>query len=224
MIRALIKVTSPRCCVEVGVLDGFSTIIIGHTLKELSKGKNLEGNHGFFAYDLFEQYTYTNSKYTDVKSRIDQFGLNEFVELRKKDLFEAVNDFEHESIDFIHIDVSNTGEIINNVINSWDPKISPGGLLLFEGGSPLRDEVSWMNHYKKDKIVPVINSNVTLNTNYTSLVLHPYPSMMVCCKNIQADKETSKKFGYDDFEQGTIHGKIDDSALIRLLSGGNDRI
>tara|TARA_B100000315_G_C14546333_1_gene573405 strand:+ start:937 stop:1647 length:711 start_codon:yes stop_codon:yes gene_type:complete len=224
LIRALIKVTSPICCVEVGILDGFSTIIIGHSLKELSNGDDNDKNHCLFAYDLFEKYPYTHSKYADVKSRIDKFGLDEFIHLKQKDLFDAVNDFEPNSIDFMHVDVSNTGEIVKNVVNCWDKKIRPGGLLLFEGGSPLRDEVSWMKRYKKDKINKEIKSNNTLKTKYSCIILHNYPSMVICSKNIQVDHETWEKFKYGKFEEGARHDEMDDNDLLQFLSGNYERI
>jgi len=212
-------VTQPKCCVEVGVFEGFSAIVMGHMLKVLSQDeKGNEGGGQLFAYDLFELYPYTNAKYTDVKQRINRFGLNEFIVLRQKDLFEAVNDFGKKSIDFMHVDVSNTGETIKNVIDSWDKKIRPGGILLFEGGSPLRDEVSWMKRYNKNKISTEINSNITLNKKYTSLVLHPYPSMVICSKNIQFDHQTWSKFGFDRYKSGSRHGEIDENELIRILS------
>jgi hypothetical protein len=211
------KVTKPKCCVEVGVFEGFSAIVMGHTLKELRQDeKGMVGK--LFAYDLFELYPYTNAKYTDVKQRINRFGLNEFIELRQKDLFEAENDFGYNSIDFMHVDVSNTGETIRNVIDSWDNKIRPGGILLFEGGSPLRDEVSWMKKYNKDKISTEVNSNHTLKTKYTSLVMHPYPSMVICCKKIQFCQQTWEEFGYDRSNSANRHGEIDETELIRILS------
>ena len=222
LIRALVKVTSPKCCVEVGVLDGFSTIIIGHTLKELSANNSEdEGRCILFAYDLFEQYPYTHSKYADVQTRIDKFGLNEFIYLKQKDLYDAVHDFKPDSIDFMHIDISNTGEIIKNVLNDWDEKIRPGGILLFEGGSPFRDEVSWMKHFNKRKMGEEIILNHTLKTEYTSIVLHPYPSMLICSKNINVDQELWEKFDYGNFDDGGKHGEIDDNELLRMLSGNN---
>ena len=212
LIRSLIKVTSPKCCVEFGILDGFSTIAIGSTLKDLSGGRRR-----LYAYDLFERYPYTHAEYADVAARIDRFGLKEIIELRQKDIFEAVDDFGKESIDFMHVDISNTGDIIRNVIAKWDEKILPGGVLLFEGGSPLRDEVSWMKRYNKEKISIEINSNATLEQSYTSLVLHPYPSVVVCSKNVKVDQETWNKFGYNDYENDRRHDELDNGEFIRVI-------
>ncbi len=222
LIQSLMKVTQPKCCVEVGVFEGFSAIVMGHTLKVLSQDEKGNGRQ-LFAYDLFELYPYTNAKYTDVKQRIKRFGLSDFIELRQRGLFEAENDFGQNSIDFMHVDVSNTGETIKNVIDSWDKKIRPGGILLFEGGSPLRDEVSWMKRYNKDKISSEINSNITLKTKYTSLVLHPYPSMVICCKNIQFDQQTWEEFGYNRFNSASRHAEIDEAELICILSQNENK-
>lgn len=214
LIRSLIKVTTPKCCVEFGILDGFSTIVIAHTLKELGQ---CEGGRHLFAYDLFERYPFTHTKYADVAARIARFGLAEIIELREKEIMEAIDDFDHDSIDFLHVDVSNTGDIIRSVINKVDKKILPGGLILFEGGSPLRDEVYWMKQYNKKSISDEIKSNETIINNYTTLVLHHYPSMLICSKNISVNQATWDNFGFNDYEQKTIRDKIDEDELKRIL-------
>jgi len=38
MFQALIGITNPTVCVELGVLDGFSTVVIGSILKSLKEG------------------------------------------------------------------------------------------------------------------------------------------------------------------------------------------
>jgi hypothetical protein len=156
--------------------------------------------------------------YADVQSRIRRFGLEEFIHLKQRDLYDASYDFGLDSVDFMHIDVSNTGETIRDVVNEWDQRIRPGGLVLFEGGSPLRDEVSWMKRYNKDRIGDEINSNNMLKRRYTFLVLHPYPSMLICCKNIQVDEEAWEKYAYGDFEAGGRHDEIDEDELFKMIS------
>jgi len=39
LISSLMKVTKPKYCVDVCVFEGYSTIVIGHTLKVLSQGE-----------------------------------------------------------------------------------------------------------------------------------------------------------------------------------------
>lgn len=81
-----------------------------------------------------------------------------------------------------------------------------------------------MKRYNKEKISTEINSNITLDTKYTSLVLHPYPSMLICCKNIQFDQLTWKEFGYNRFKSESRHGEINENELISILSQNENNI
>jgi predicted O-methyltransferase YrrM len=38
IFNSLIKITQPDVCVELGVLDGFSTVAIGESLKTMGSG------------------------------------------------------------------------------------------------------------------------------------------------------------------------------------------
>ena len=63
-----------------------------------------------------------------------------------------------------HIDISNTGEIIENVINAY-----PNKTILFEGGSKERDNIEWMVKYKLKPISPI--QKEILNSNFPSISL-----------------------------------------------------
>jgi len=91
-----------------------------------------------YAYDLFEDYPYTNQKYKEVSSRMKRLDLYNEVTLKKRDIMKASRDFGSSSIDFMHVDISNSGKTILNILSVWDEKIKPGSTLIFEGGSPLR--------------------------------------------------------------------------------------
>ncbi len=78
-----------------------------------------------------------------------------------------------------------------------------------------------MKKYNKQKIFVEINSNKIIKQNYSFLVLHPYPSIIVCCKNITINKDSWHSFGYDDYEQGKRHDEIDDDTFARNLSIGH---
>mgnify|MGYP001298182870 CR=1 FL=1 len=142
LFQALINTTKPETCVEIGVLDGYSTIQIGLALKSSGTGH-------LYAYDLFEDYPYTNQKYKEVSSRMKRLDLYNEVTLKKGDIMKASRDFGISSIDFMHVDISNSGKTISNILSVWDEKIKPGSTLIIEGGSPLRDEISWMNKFNK---------------------------------------------------------------------------
>lgn len=189
-LQSLVMTQEPECCIECGILEGYSTIILSHALKKI-------GNGHLYAYDIFEDYAYARADYDKIAGLIYKHGLNDVITLRKKSLFDAAGDFRDVSIDFLHIDISNTGDIIRDALRLFDPKIKPGKLILFEGGSPLRDRVGWMDRYGKEPLFPEIGTSRILRDNYTFIVLHPYPSMLICSKNLSVNDETWKHFGYD---------------------------
>ena len=66
--------------------------------------------------------------------------------------------------DMAHIDISNTGEIIEKVIKAY-----PDKTILFEGGSKERDIIDWMVKYKA-KPLNYIQKEI-LNNNFPSISL-----------------------------------------------------
>jgi len=77
IFQCIIKIIKPIICVEFGVLDGFSTVIIGSTLKSLGSGH-------LIAYDLFENYKYKSQNYDTVNDTIKYIGLENEITLKKK--------------------------------------------------------------------------------------------------------------------------------------------
>ena len=79
--------------------------------------------------------------------------------------------------DFLHLDISNTGEVIFNTYNKLIPFIQKGSVLAFEGGSVQRDKEEWMIKYNKTPI-----TSVKTLTNYK--VINPlWPSISTITNN-----------------------------------------
>ncbi len=210
LLKALTLVSGPGVCVEVGLLDGYSMLIIGEAIRRSGQGH-------LYAYDLFEDYPYTHATYDAIADRITRFNLDKVVTLRRNDAIAAAADFDDLTLAMVHIDISNTGEIVRQAIEAWDSKLKPGGLLLFEGGSPLRDEVGWMKTFNRKAIFPELCSNSLLRENYTTTVLHPFPSMVLCSKNPTTDTAVQKELGFDLAEGRSLHGEIAEEELLRDL-------
>ena len=92
------------------------------------------------------------------------------------DYYELHNNIPNNSIDIIHIDIANNGEVYEYAIQNYLPKLSSKGVLILEGGSKDRDEVEWMNKYNKPKIQPIIEKYSKIYTiknigNHPSLTL-----------------------------------------------------
>jgi len=157
VITAHITSFKPVNCVELGVLDGYSTLSIARGL--------LENGHGYLnAYDLFEDYPFKHGMKTEVEKKIKDLGIprgSVAVYIHKLDAYEAHNQYANNTVHFLHVDISNTGETVRRIMESWDPKMVQGGIILFEGGTEERDQVDWMIRYNKN---PIINEKYVYGT------------------------------------------------------------
>ncbi len=128
----------PDVVIDFGVLDGYSTIALAMGCRFNGKGK-------VKVYDLFEDYEYNHSQFERLVKNLKEYGLIDWVEIEKKNFFDWVQEPEH--FDLLHVDISNTGDIIDLLIPLKDK-----GTILFEGGSEMRDKVGWILKYNKKPI------------------------------------------------------------------------
>lgn len=129
----------PDIVIDFGVLDGYSTICLAMGCKENGKGKVI-------AYDLFDKYEYNHAKLSRLIKNIAEYGLSDWVEIKEVNFFDWIKNPEH--FDIIHIDISNTGDILDIINDNLNGK----GTVLFEGGSEERDRVGWMKLHNKKPI------------------------------------------------------------------------
>jgi predicted O-methyltransferase YrrM len=123
--------------VEVGSWMGKSTSCMGELIKNSNK------NVKFFAVDTWEgswdepwqKETVENIKkqnsslFEVFKNNLKQCGVDEFVIPIQSTSLEAVNLFEDNSLDFVHIDAAYDYENVIADIRAWYPKVKPGGLI-----------------------------------------------------------------------------------------------
>jgi len=171
----------PINAVELGVLDGYSTVHIARGFKNLDK----VGVHKGFvtSYDLFEDYQYKHGKKEEVQNLINKEELSDYAQLKKGDAFKVHEEYEDGRVEFLHVDISNTGEIVEEIMRNWHPKMAPRGLVLIEGGSVERDEVDWMVQFNKSSIRKVINENPLITENYQCCTHLRFPSLTVLLRN-----------------------------------------
>lgn len=129
----------PDVVIDFGVLDGYSTICLALGCKENGKGR-------VKVYDLFDEYEYNHARLSTLVNNIKEYGLLDWVEIEEKNFFDWVKNPEPFSL--LHLDISNTGDILDIV---WD-NLRGKGTVLFEGGSEQRDNVGWMKIYNKKPI------------------------------------------------------------------------
>ena len=170
LFMALVDIHEPKLVVELGVLKGYA-------LNHLSNGKT-DKDCKFIGIDLFEDYEYNHASFEEVKEYFDERYPQ--VELRKQDAFEAAKDFEDESVDILHIDLSNTCDILEKAFDHWSPKVRKDGIVIFEGGSEERDNVEWMKKYNKTPIKYF--KRFIGYRGYECVTLVPFPSITICRK------------------------------------------
>lgn len=175
VFRALILAQKPKLVVECGVLDGYSTFNIAHAIRFNRQNKGIICP--FFAYDLWEDYDYKHGDFQEVEDMLKNQGLDNYCHLTEGDAFEVAQVFEDNSIDFLHMDISNHGDTLIKTLDIWGCKISDNGMIAFEGGSEERDNVEWMRKYKFASIRDMLMNNPKVYENWIFQVFHMFPSM-----------------------------------------------
>lgn len=182
IFRGHVLALEPRTVVELGVLDGYSTVAIAQGLKAVREAGGPKGH--LDAYDLFERYAFKHGDQAAVRAELVKAGVEEYVTVRQADaLTDAVETLYLDGkVQLLHVDLSNTGEILQKIIELWDPKLALGGQLLFEGGSAERDRVEWVTKFHKTPIRPELQSNPTIRAKYRVHTYQAFPSLTVLTK------------------------------------------
>jgi predicted O-methyltransferase YrrM len=149
----------PQKIIEIGILDGYS-------LEFLHKHK--PSSCTLEAYDLFDDFPHNAADYKQIKEKYPD------IVLEKGDYYNLVDRFPDGSIDILHIDVANDGDVYRFAVENYLKKISPKGIIVLEGGSSERDEVDWMRKYNKTKINPYLQS---ISDSYCITILEDFPSL-----------------------------------------------
>ena len=180
IFTAMVMAYPPYLAVELGVLHGYSTIHIALGLKRISETEGHSGH--LYSYDIFEDFPYRHGKLEDVQALLDRNGISKFVSLEKRDIWGVEEVYEEASVDLVHIDINNDGDIFNSMIELWTPKLRYGSIILFEGGSEERDNVDWMLKHNRKPIKPALESNELANSQYIYGTYSKFPSLTVLLK------------------------------------------
>lgn len=160
---ALMRVYQPESVVELGTKAGYSAYHMARGLRENNKG-------ALDCYDLWENYPFNSVPESEVT-----FNLKEFSDIVKLHNTNALDISKlHESIDVLHVDLSNDGALLNSVLPAWIPKVTQ--LIIIEGGSPERDSVDWMRKYNKEPIAPWLKTFCSEH-KLEYVTIDPFPSI-----------------------------------------------
>lgn len=171
LFKALIRTHQPKTIVEFGILDGYS---LDRFLEEI-EGSFLFGDYPgpvtVRAYDIFDDFPYhaASSSIAAHYPGVVQYG----------DYYKLPVQYESNSIDLLHIDIANDGDVYRFFFEHWLDKLSPSGFALIEGGSAERDVHDWMVKYNKPKIRPVLEH---YRNDCDIFVFEPFPSVTMVKK------------------------------------------
>jgi len=177
LFKYLIEVNKVKNAVELGILHGYSTL-------HIAKGLQLTGGH-LDSYDLFEDYKYKHGSKDEVEKMLTKNNVLDYVKIMKGNAYEVYRNYKDKSIDFLHVDISNTGEVVKKIMKLWYSKIKERGLILFEGGSEERDNIEWMKSYNMSPIRKELLCNELINNNFIWSVYEYFPSMSVLIRIIK---------------------------------------
>lgn len=164
ILRTICFCCNPTQIVEFGILEGFSLQSFIDSTDEDCQ---------IHAYDIFDDFNGNGAK----RDIINKFNSTR-VKVDYGDFYTKLHQYDNNSIDILHIDIANNGDVYNYCIDHYLCKVKIGGIIILEGGSIERDNVEWMIKYNKPPINPVIQQlksskdlQVTLFDQYPSMTL-----------------------------------------------------
>jgi hypothetical protein len=124
----LVAAHRPRTLVELGTQYGLSYFTFCQSVQEHDLDTLC------YAVDTWEGEQHTGAydeSVWDLVSQVNRTSYPGFSYLMRMYFNEALTHFEDESIDLLHIDGLHTYEAVREDFESWQPKVAPGGIVLF---------------------------------------------------------------------------------------------
>jgi hypothetical protein len=126
----LISILKPKVVVELGISSGQSYTAFCQAVKTLKLNTRCYGIDTWKGDINIGEYEYGEETYDEL-SKYNQNEYGEFSQLFRMTFNEALTNFKDGSIDLLHIDGSHTYEEAKNDFESWLPKMSQGGVMVF---------------------------------------------------------------------------------------------
>lgn len=167
ILKTITFMQNPNKIIEFGILDGLS-------LKSFID--NSHNNCNIKAYDIFDDFNGNCAN----KEKLDKYFSDcKNVSILYGDYYKEYKNITNNSIDIIHIDIANNGDVIEFAFENYINKLSENGIFIFEGGSKERDEVEWMNKYNKQKMNPIFEKYKKI---YSITTIGDVPSLTIVKK------------------------------------------
>lgn len=166
LFYSLMRIYQPEKVVELGTKAGYSAYHMARGLKANGKGT-------LDCYDLWEKY-----EFNSVSRSVAEKNLKEFKDIVSFNPHDAIGvDKKYNGIDILHVDLSNEGEILENIIPYWIDKVRQ--IIIVEGGSNERDNLDWMIKFKKMPIAKWLVEFARKRGDIEYATIKPFPSLTI---------------------------------------------
>lgn len=155
ILYSLVLSLKPKVVLEYGTEYGGTAITMALALKELQESEGHVGK--ITSYDTFNFQSKgeigSNPSYELAISNINSFSIpiSNMIDIRQGDFFEF-NESSNKEYDLLYFDIDNDGSKVLEMYLNNKENIEKGSVVVFEGGSNVRDNVRWMIEKNKVKI------------------------------------------------------------------------
>ncbi len=152
-LYALILQFKPKTVIEYGTEYGGTAMVMALALKQLQDEENHKGK--IYTYDTFEIQSKGEigsvPNLETAKQNLSHPFFKDLIEVDRGDFWEFC-DRKDKEFDLLYFDIDNDGDKILEMYNGCKDNIEKGSIVLFEGGSTVRDNVPWMVDLNKTKM------------------------------------------------------------------------
>ena len=157
ILYEITKDLNPKKIVEFGPGVGFTTVTIASAIKDLG------GDVLVNSYDIWMD-KYWGRKENSLKF-FEEWGVSQYINLEHLDFYDWIKlQKEEREFDLLYFDINNNGEKLSTLYDNVKHNIDNGSVVLFEGGSEVRDNYgvggSKMSDLKNDIGYKVLTKNV----------------------------------------------------------------
>lgn len=164
IFQTVVSLVKPKKVVEFGILKGYS-------LKAFVEF--CDSDCQIEAYDIFDRFNGNGAKLEEI---LGMFGKVPNVKIGEQDFYKGYENYSDGSIDILHIDIANNGDVYQFAFEKYFSKLSDKGVMILEGGSEARDNVSWMSKFGKRPIRDFLGKLLE-NSDYRVDVIDVFPSI-----------------------------------------------
>ncbi len=164
ILYEVVKTIEPKKIVELGTGKGTTTVTMALACKENNIDVTIN------SYDMWEDVYW--GSYHNTLDNFKRWGVLEYINLYEKDFYNWLKT--DEKFDLLYFDIDNNGNNLLELYDKIQPQIENGSVVIFEGGSEVRDTVPQM--YDKIKMNVVKDKTnyklLTDNIKYSASIIY----------------------------------------------------